>query len=144
MVKYVADFSSAVLTGLDGSGYPYSIRCQPEPDAARQRFLLNLPDNLPLQPGPTSLLYHVHDELIDQMKSFVVRGILEREASGWVFGPRQFIPGVGIGFMMGMPGFILSSRRSAKHYLQTRGLPRPQVNWHDVAQVWTEANWERQ
>jgi hypothetical protein len=144
IIKHLVEFSSAVLNGVDASGYPYSVRCKPEPDSDKRVLLINLPGNLPLQSGTASLLCHKHDELIGNQKSFVVRGKLERSADGWLFRPTAFIPGLGIGFMMGFPSLIINGRRNAKQYLQKRGLPRPQVNWQDVKQTWAEAKRERQ
>ena len=143
MFRHLAEFSSAVLTGIDDSGYPYSVRCRAEPDSGKQVLLINLPSSLPLQSGPASLLCHRHDELIGNQKSFVVRGKLERAADGWRFQPTQFIPGLGIGFMMGLPRITINGRINAKQYLQKRGLPRPKVNWQDVKQAWAEARRER-
>ena len=43
LVRYHALFDSAVLTGRDAAGYPFSVRCSPRLDAATQTLRLALP-----------------------------------------------------------------------------------------------------
>lgn len=83
IVNHLPSFESAVLTGLDGEGYPYSVRCRPYTDPVRRVLRMRLPDGTPVQPGPASLLCHKHDESMWNLKSFLVRGELSR------------VPGVG-------------------------------------------------
>jgi hypothetical protein len=137
LMKYLSEFPSAILSGCDNLGYPYSVRCIPIPDANKQVLQLQLSEVAALQPGPASLLCYEHDEWIDNMRSFVVRGTLE-QGDGWLFRPEQFIPGVGIGFLGGMPNFARESRRVSKRYLEKRGLSRPQVDWDEVDSLWSK------
>ena len=37
ITKYLYEFESAVLSGLDEAGYPFSERCRPYPDASGAR-----------------------------------------------------------------------------------------------------------
>jgi len=98
ITKHLYRFESAVLSGLDEAGYPFSVRCRPYPDASGAEVLtVWLPPDTPLRPGPASLLCHSHDENLWNLESFLVRGVLVRDAGGWSFHPGQFIPGVGIG-----------------------------------------------
>ena len=137
LVKYLAEFPNATLSGRDKAGYPYCLRCVPRPDLDKHALHLQLAEDEPLQPGPASLLCHEHDEWIDNMKSFVVRGRLEKDG-GWLFYPKQFVTGVGVGFMAGMPGMVRRTRRNCARYLEERGLARPEVNWEEVSQIWSE------
>jgi hypothetical protein len=131
IVKYAGEYESAVLTGMETGGYPFSQRCRPEPDAARKRLYLDLPRWIPLEPGPACLLWHRHDAHLWNLHSFVVRGTLIHEETGWYLQPAQFIPGVGIGGWRSYVHFLLDGRRTTRRYLQRRGLSRPKLNWHE-------------
>lgn len=141
IVKYLAQFPSAVLTGIDRDGYPFSLRCTPQVDEANQVLrVANIGGANPgganlgaasLQPGPAGLLCHSHNEQIWDLKSFQVLGRLEQSAQGWIFRPERFIPGSGITGMSGQMQFIFKARAEAAKYLQKRGLPRPKVHWDE-------------
>jgi hypothetical protein len=139
IIKHLPSFDSAVLNGVDPNGYPFSLRCAPQPDSAQQLLVVSLPKYVPIQPGPASLLCHTHDELMQGLKSFVVIGMLEQSPEGWLFRPRRFIPGPGTGGVWGMIKFIRDGRRATNRYLAQRGLARPQVDWHHVKELWAEA-----
>jgi hypothetical protein len=93
IAKHLPSFESAVLTGLGGEGYPYSVLCRPYTDPVRQVLRMRLPAGIALQPGPASLLCHMHDENMWNLKSFLVRGDLSRDARGWSLRPQRFVPG---------------------------------------------------
>jgi hypothetical protein len=138
IMKHMADFSSAVLTGVDQAGYPFSVRCKPEPDVDEQVLRVQVPEYTNIQPGLAGLLCHKHDEQLWNLKSFMLRGSLERVVPGWIFHPQRLIPGAGIGGLFGMVRFLLSGRRTAKRYLDKRGLERPSIPWDRVHSLWTE------
>jgi hypothetical protein len=137
ILRHLPDFESAVLTGIDAEGYPYSVRCRPQPDARVLR--VQLPSYVPVRPGPASLLCHRHDENLWNLKSFLVRGTLAREDGTWIFRPGRFISGAGIGGPMGMVRFVTGSRMNARRYLQKRGLPRPRIPWDEVNAIKAQA-----
>jgi hypothetical protein len=123
-------FSSPVLTGVDGDGYPVSIRCAPELDDAEQVLRLPLPTWTGIREGPASLLGHGHNDLLWDLHSFMVRGTLEpADGETWVFRPSRLVPGVGMGGLTGMARFALAKRRAARRYLARRGLARPRIDW---------------
>lgn len=123
-------FSSPVLTGVDSDGYPISIRCALEPDQTEQVLRLSLPAWTRIRPGPASLLCHGHNDLLWDLRSFMVRGTLE-PAGGetWVFRSTRIVPGIAIGGIPGMVRFALAKRRVARRYLERRGLSRPRIDW---------------
>lgn len=139
IVRHLPDFESAVLTGLDPEGYPYSVRCQPRTDPGERVIRVRLPVETPLRAGPASLLCHRHDEDLWNLKSFLVRGTLSRDAQGWSFRPQRFVPAAGIGGPMGMVLFITGSRRSARRYLEKRGLSRPRIPWEEINAIKAQA-----
>jgi len=139
LTKSLAMFSRAVVTGTDAEGYPFSVRLTPRIDLARQVLHVELPNHAPIQPGPAGLLCHSHDEGLWNLKSFIVRGRLEHEANGWMFHPRQFIPGAGFGGLPGFMRWIMSCRRAARQYLEKRGLPRPAIPWKAIEALRAES-----
>lgn len=143
IVKQLAAFPSAVLTGMDTAGYPFSIRCQPQPDPVTQVLRVSMPTGTNLEPGPAGLLCHKHDERLWNLKSFVVCGRLEQDDQGWFFRPQHLIPGMGMGGLMSGVRFVLNGRRNTRRYLEKRGLPRPQVPWDEVKAMLVQAKQER-
>lgn len=135
ILTYAAAYQSAVLTATDASGYPFSLRCQPRPDSASKVLRLVLPAGAALQPGPACLLWHRHDTHLWNLQSFVVRGTLVQDQTGWAVQPEQFIPGVGIGGWRSYLYFVLNGRRTTRRYLQRRGLARPKLDWPSWEEV---------
>jgi hypothetical protein len=140
IVKHLPAFESAVLTGLDAEGYPYSVRCRPYIDPVRQVLRMRLPAGIPMRPGLASLLCHGHDESMWNLKSFLVRGDLSRDARGWSLCPRRFVPGAGIGGPMGVVRFLTGSRRNARRYLRKRELSRPRIPWEEIEVIKARVN----
>jgi hypothetical protein len=69
------------------------------------------------------------------LKSFVVRGELahaEPGAAAWVFAPRQFIPGMGIGGWRSYVHFVRHGRSATRQYFARRGQPYPGVRWDEL------------
>jgi len=128
--RHLPEFSSPVLTGVDGDGYPISIRCAPELDETQQVLRVSLPGWTGIRPGPASLLCHGHNQLLWDLHSFMVRGTLTPTGGeSWLFRPTRFVPGIGSGGLAGMVRFALAKRRAARRYLQRRGLARPRIDW---------------
>ena len=119
-----------MLTGVDGDGYPFSIRCAAELDESKQVLRVSLPEWSRIRPGPANLLCHGHNHQLWDLRSFMVRGTLE-PAGGetWLFRPARFVPGVGVGGPAGMVRFALAKRQAARRYLERRGLARPRIDW---------------
>jgi len=134
----MADFSTAVLTGIDALGYPFSIRCKTNPDSSAQVLRVQIPESVQFQPGPAGLLFHRHDESLWNLKSLTLRGLLEQDARGWFFRPVKYIPGAGIGGLVAMVKFVKEGRRSAKQYLEKRHLSCPVIAWDTVHEMWAE------
>lgn len=135
MIRLLPEFRGAVLTGLDGDGFPYSIRCQPMPDDATRLVRVHVPPSATIKEGPASLLWHSHDALLWHQKSFLVRGTLTHDADGWNLHPMRLIPGVGFGGITGTIRFARAARRTADRYLAARILARPAVPWKEIITV---------
>lgn len=136
VVQITASYPNGVLSVIDETGYPLSVRCQPRADAQEQGLYITLPDRLPIQAGAASLLFHSHDELLDQLKSVTVQGALVRQGGEWLFKPERIIPGMGrSGFFAVLQDTLLTPRRNAKRYLEKRGLPRPRIPWDKLRKL---------
>lgn len=138
ILRYLPEFESGVVTALDCSTHPFSARCVVWPEQ-EPRLALALPDGLPLQTGPACMLFHRHDERLWNLKSFVVRGTLQRDESGWWMHAEQFVPGVGIGGLLSYWRFLRDGRRTAARYLAKRGLARPEIPWAEWEAVIAKA-----
>jgi hypothetical protein len=135
LARLLPTFRSAVLTGLDADGYPFSLRCQPSLEPTTQTIRIPPPPGVAIQPGPASLLCHQHDEQLWNQRSLLVRGTLRTKPDGWVLEPRQLIPGLGIGGPLAMIRGIVAARRTAGRYLAARRLARPRIPWADINAV---------
>lgn len=137
LMTQLARYDSAVLNGLDVDGYPYSVRCHPQPDAATRTLLL-ADARAPLHEGMASLLCHWHDERLWRQRSFVVRGQIAREGDGWRFTPAQVIPGISEK-PLDLMRFFLHARGVAAAYLAKRRLPRPAIPWDEIIRIKRQA-----
>jgi hypothetical protein len=127
----ILHYDSAVLSFVDGAGYPISARCRPQADPQERVLRLDLPGSFEVIPGPACLLYHQHDEKMTKQRACLVRGQLERDSIGWYLRPERFVPGEGVGTFAGLR-FLRDGRRKAKAYLEARGWERPKVNWQEI------------
>jgi hypothetical protein len=138
ILRRLPRFASAVLTGLDASGDPVSIRCRPAVDRQARVLKVAVPEGLGMVPGPAGLLCHQHDDELWGLKSFLLRGTLERTGHGWVFRPRQLVQGMDTTPVSNLR-LLRNGRRTAKRYLAARGLRRPRIPWDHYAQLKDQA-----
>ena len=132
-------FSSAVLTFRDADGYPFSVRCQPRPDATTETFLIDLPVGVPVSAGPAGMLWHSFDDQLWNQVSYTTRGQLQEADSGWRYTPTHFTPGAGVGGATAMLGFIVAARRTTRRYLRRRHLARPRIPWQQINHIKKQA-----
>ncbi len=123
-------FETAVLSTVTEAG-PISTRCRPTADSSRRTLVIDDPGDS--RPGPASLLYHRHDERLWKLRSCLIPGRLEHEGDEWLFVPERFVPGMGVGGPLSYLRFLRKGRRTAAHYLERRGLARPEVEWDEIA-----------
>lgn len=142
IVAALNQFPSAVLTGLDADGYPFSQRCKPQPDHARQVLSIAPFGEARLQPGPASLLCHSHNEEIWNLKSAQVLGRIEQSEQGWVFIPERFLSGMAPSPLDQVQS-LRNNQAEAKKYLEKRGLSRPRVPWEEIRALQAEGKKQR-
>ena len=130
--KFFPTFKSAVLTGFDATGYPVSLRVQPQLDATRQVVRLTIPAGVEVRAGNASLLMHSHDDTLWNQRSYMLRGQLQQTDAGWQLQPESYTPGMGVHGIRGLIGFVRNARRNAAQYLQKRNLARPKIPWEQI------------
>ena len=137
IMQRLPDYKNAVISGVNAEGYPVSVRCNPEPDAAAEILKVQTPDHVYVQPGPASLLCHKHDEKFWNQHSFIVWGRLDQCDGNWIFQPLRFTPGASPD-MLSLVRFVISARRASQEYLEKRRLPRPTIPWNEIKALWAE------
>ncbi|WP_369779841.1 pyridoxamine 5'-phosphate oxidase family protein [Streptomyces sp. R33] len=120
---------TAVLAGRDASGAPLLARTRPQPTPPG--YLVEVPSDCPVEPGPASLLVHRHDEQLNHMYNALVRGELRRSDSGWLLTPSTVIEPMGSGRVSDALRVLRQTKRSTDRYLERRGLHRPKVQWDE-------------
>ena len=140
LVRSLGNYPSAILTVVDDSGYPFSVRCVPEPDPVRQVLKVVLPGYVHARPGRAGLLCHFHDDLLWKQTNFVVHGELETDGGGWIFRPTRLIDGAGAGNPL-LPQ--MRFRSSAKRYIDRHGMDWPQVPWARLRALYRKAQQRR-
>jgi hypothetical protein len=143
IVRQTRHYSSAILTGLDGGGHPFSLRVQPRLDSAAEVVHLTLPPGVEIQPGPASLLYHSLNEQLWNLRSVLLRGRLEADNGQWCFRPVRLVPGMDATNPLAMWRFMMQARRAAKRFLAARGLARPVIPWATINRVKARAKHAR-
>jgi hypothetical protein len=141
VVKHLKKYPTAVLTGIDTDGYPYSIRCKAETDSSLQAIKIALPGSTPIQAGVASILCHYHDDLLWKQTNVVLRGTIERTESAWLFRPTSIAEGAGAA--MSMIRQVSEGRRAAKKYLEKRGLKRPKIMWDKLKAIYDRAQQDK-
>ena len=130
VLEQLSQYPNAVLNSLDDSGYPFSLRCVPQPDAAGQYLRLELGPGLPIEAGPASLLLHTHDAGLQKQKNVLIRGQLSHhEGPVWHFTPEKVVPGAGFGGVLSTWRSFRAARQRATEYLAQRGMARPRIDW---------------
>jgi hypothetical protein len=130
--REVGRFDMAVVGGIDGSGFPISYVCRPSAELASGWLAFAVEDAPTVTEGPASLLFAKHDERLFKLRSFLLKGNLRLVDREWRFIPTAFVPGMGIGGLASFVRLLRQGRRSARWYLEKRGLSRPKVDWKEV------------
>ena len=127
--KSLAGYREAVVTAVDPTGYPVSVRqAAPRYDPATGEFTAEWPSGLPVSEGPAVVLCHSHDEKLWNIKQLQIKGRLERRNDRWVFRSTGFHapPASQLGIFLRL---ARDMRKTGRRYLDRRGLKAPRVNW---------------
>jgi len=128
-------YQGATLSVVEPGGYPISARCQVELDDERQQITVKrLPPLAELWRGPACLLFHRHDERLENQYQLLIRGRLTEEGESLIFRPSAFVTANGSRNQDRMPHagaplqllkFMRIGRRQAGAYLRRRQLTWP-------------------
>lgn len=142
LASLAGEYPTGVLTVVEPSGYPASVRCAPRLDTSRQVF--TIPDVPPLAAswrGLACLLFHMHDARLEGLRQMVVKGELERIEGVLTLRVTDFITANGRADTDQMPHasrpmhllrFFLLGRRKARSYLAKRGAPWPPIPFDQI------------
>ena len=139
LVQCARAYPTGVLTLVEPSGYPLSIRCTVQFDDARQVITIgDPPPGARGYQGRACLLFHRHNEQLENQYEMMIKGEVAAEGDGLVFRPGDFLTGTGSPKSDRMPHasdpiqliqFMLLGRRKAKEYIAKRGQPWPPVDF---------------
>ncbi|PZS02923.1 MAG: hypothetical protein DLM69_03460 [Candidatus Chloroheliales bacterium] len=139
LVACARAYASAVLTVVETSGYPGSVRCQVEFDDSRELITFTpVPAAAAGWSGKACLLFHRHDEHLGNQHEMMIKGELLAEGANLIFRPVAFLTGTGrqdsdrmpvAGSMLDIIRFMLLGRRKAREYIAKRGRPWPPRPW---------------
>src|SRR4051794_8549784 len=141
-------YASAVLTLVEPSGYPLSQRCTVQFDEAHEVITFPEPPALARgYQGRVSLLFHRHNEVLEDFYEVLIKGTLAVNGDRLVFQPEEFLTGTGSAKTDQMPHaqdpiqlvqFMLLGRRKAKEYIAKRGQPWPPIVFDRLIQALNE------
>ncbi len=139
LIACARTYSSGVLTVVEDSGYPCSVRCVVEFDDARELILFPAPSpNVPGRQGLACLLFHSHNADLGGQRELLIKGELREEAGVLILRPGDFLTGSGrqdtdrmpyAGSPLDMIRYMILGRRKAREYLAKRGKPWSPRPW---------------
>jgi hypothetical protein len=148
LAALVPDYPSGILTVVEPSGYPVSVRCGARMDRVRQVF--TFPDVPPLAAswrGKACLLFHAYDARMEGLRQMVIKGELDVEQGVLTLYVSEFVTANGRRDTDRMPHarrpvhlaqFFLLGRRKASAYLRTRGQPWPPIPFAEIQRLLAE------
>lgn len=141
----VASYPTGVLSWVDPSGDPVSVRVVVELDEAHERIRLPaLPPAAHGWTGLACLLFHRHDERLEGLRQMVIKGVLVETDGEVALEVTGFVTANGrsgtdqmphAGAPLHMFAFYRLGRRKANEYLKKRGEPWPPIPFDEIARA---------
>ena len=132
-------YPGGVLTVVEDSGYPLSVRCNVQFDDARELILFPTPpQDIVGRQGLACLLFHRHNADLGGQHELLIKGELREEAGILTLRPGDFLTGSGrqdtdrmpyAGSPLDMIRYMVLGRRKARTYLAKRGKPWTPRPW---------------
>ncbi len=149
LIACARTYPSGVLTVVEDSGYPYSVRCVVEFDDAHELILFPTPPTAIVgRQGLACLLFHRHDANLGGQHELLIKGELYEEADVLILRPGDFLTGSGrqdtdrmpvAGSALDIFRFMMLGRRKAREYLAKRGKPWSPRPWGKMLRYLDEA-----
>jgi len=128
-------YPDAVLSVVDPDGYPCSTRCTVRLDDRREVItFINLPPLASSWRGPACLLFHRHDDRLENQYQLMIRGHVVLQGDSLELRPTHFLTANGsltedrmphAGAPLQLIQFMLLGRRQAARYLRRRNMTWP-------------------
>ena len=128
LVQFISDYPTGVLSTVESTGYPVSVRCTVEPHAAEQTITFSdLPPFASAWRGKAALLFHRHNARLEGLHQLVIKGELVEQDGVVTFKVNEFVTGTGsqttdemphAGAPIQMLQFLMLGRRKARAYIR--------------------------
>ncbi len=148
--RLIATYSSGVLSSVEKDGYPVSLRCQVHVQAEHHRIVIcNPPMLAKAWRGPANLLFHEHDDRLDELRQLAVLGVLVEEGEVLYLVVETFLTANGRNDSDQMPHassplhmfkFFLIGWRNARRYLAKRKEPWPPIPYDEIMRLIAQEN----
>jgi len=144
LITLVSNYMTGVLSWVEPSGYPISVRVTPRLDEARE--VVTFVDPPPIAMGwrgKACLLFHSHNERLEELRQMALKGELVEEEGALTFKVTEFVTANGrsdtdlmphAGRPVHMFQFWMLGRRKSKEYLAKRGEPWPPIPFDYITQ----------
>lgn len=137
------EYPTGVLTWVEASGYPISVRCKAHLDGAREVVtFIDLPPVAEGWRGKACLLFHRHNEHLEGLHQMVLKGeLIEEDEGATIMRVTEFVTANGrpdtdemphAGRPLHMFQFFLLGRRKAREYMAKRGAPWPPIPFDEI------------
>ncbi len=148
LAEVASGYPTVALTVEEPSGYPISVRCKARFDEAHEMVHLPSPPAIACNwRGKACLLFHHHDEHLEELRQIVIKGELVEERGLPALKVTEFVtangrtdtdvmPHAGAPFRMFQ--FLLLVRRKAREYITRRGAPWPPVPFDEITRKTSE------
>lgn len=139
LIACAQTYPSGVLTVVEDSGYPRSVRCVVEFDDDHELILFPTPpSDVVGRQELACLLFHRHNADMDGQCELLIKGELREDAGVLTLHPDDFLTGSGrqdtdrmpyAGSLLDILRYMLLGRRKARKYLAKRGEPWSPRPW---------------
>lgn len=139
LIACARTYPSGVLTVVEDSGYPRSVRCVVDFDDVHELILFPTPPtDVVGRQGLACLLFHRHNVDLGGQRELLIKGELREEAGVLILRPDDFLTGSGrqdtdrmpyAGSPLDIIRYMMLGRRKARKYLAKRGKPWSPRPW---------------
>jgi hypothetical protein len=143
LAELASNYPAGILTVVEPSGYPISVRCSTSFDEANETIHFPEPPAMAMGwRGKACILFHHHDEHLERLRQLVVKGELVDDGGKPALRVTQFVTANGrtdtdemphAGAPLHMFQFLLLVRRKAREYMAKRGSPWPPIPFDEIA-----------